>query len=87
MNNIIGLNYHTELLESLNWDEEEVENLVNFVTNFLDSKTNPRIEDIANLLEIIEEKWSLSQRKIIEKILQMEYLYLNLNTPGVNSVN
>jgi len=87
MNNIIGLNYHTELLESLNWDEEEVENLVNFVTNFLDSKTNPRIEDIANLLEVIEEKWSLSQRKIIEKILQMEYLYLNLNTPGVNSVN
>ena len=66
---ILGFHYHTALLESLNWNEEELEVLVNYVIYFLDEIKSPDIKNIESLLMSVEERWGKAQKEIIEKVL------------------
>tara|TARA_R110001592_G_scaffold16502_1_gene70103 strand:+ start:194 stop:469 length:276 start_codon:yes stop_codon:yes gene_type:complete len=86
-NKILGIHYNIVLLESLGWNEEELEVLVNYVINFLDKIESPNIENIKSLLSSVEDRWGKAQREVIEKIITMESFYLNLGARINNNVN
>ena len=67
---IKSLNDKTEILESLDWDEEALEQLVNFIDMQKECfvPTHPKI-----LLEQIKEFFGESTSIVMEKIFMREY--------------
>ena len=64
-----GLSNQTEILESLDWDEEKLQQLTDFIDsqNLLFLPTHPTV-----LLDQIEEFFGLNTRKVLEKIFKSE---------------
>ena len=69
-----GLINETALLESLDWDEEAYEQLVEFISsqNLLFIPTHPQI-----LLDQIEEFFGERTRKVLEEIFKKEVKVIN----------
>lgn len=70
---IKSLNDKTEILESLDWDEEALEQLVNFIDMQKECfvPTHPKI-----LLEQIKEFFGESTSIVMEKIFMREYAHM-----------
>jgi hypothetical protein len=63
----------TALLESVGWIDEELENLLTFISDFM-SKNN----DLEMLYTEVESKWGESTAEILRSIINIESFSLNL---------
>ena len=65
----LGLNNNTEILESLDWDEEKFNQLSEFIDNqnLLFIPTHPTI-----LLSQVEEYFGINTRNVLERIFKQE---------------
>jgi len=63
----------TALLESVGWIDEELENLLTFISDFM-SKNN----DLEKLYSEVESRWGESSAEILRSIINIESFSLNL---------
>ena len=77
----LSLHYQTQLLEAVNWDEEELESLSKFVVE------NIYKLGVEKLLESVEEKWGTNSKDVLNSIINLETFYLNLTTARSDDVN
>ena len=76
----LSLHYQTQLLEAVNWDEEELELLSKFVVE------NIYKLGVEKLLESVE-KWGTNSKDVLNSIINLETFYLNLTTARSDDVN
>lgn len=89
----IFTNFHfqTELLESVDWDDEELEKLINFINEFITDRVEGGIpsskDDIDILINNVSNKWGQETGKVLRSIFNFEKLYLNLENSENEIVN
>ena len=88
--NTVGLHYYTSLLESVDWDEDTLNELTQFISDFLvkkieDKDVKPR--DIVDLLDQIEYKWGYSAKENVKGLINFEAFNLNLLNTRSEDVN
>mgnify|MGYP003150740375 FL=1 len=74
----------TELLEALDWDEEQLEQLALHVSQYLEKACD---KDLVLLLNNVELTWGLEVKKILIEIFNMQAFTLNLNASRSDDVN
>lgn len=79
INLIKNMHYKTQLLEGLNWDEEKLQSLY----EYLDSVFN---DDVINhpelILKEVEEKFSIEIKNIIKQLFEQVIFENNLHLKG-----
>mgnify|MGYP003137625141 CR=1 FL=1 len=82
---LIGLHYQTALLESVAWNEEARDEMVEYITDYLSAKQIKKDvtpDDIKILLLNVEDTWGSPAKEVLKSIFNVETFYLNLNTQG-----
>ena len=77
----MSIHYRTQMLEALDWDEEKLLELTDFVV------VNMNAKSVDELLLLVEKKWGPGPKEVIESIVNLEKFYLNLSNPGSQDVN
>lgn len=88
--NTVGLHYYTSLLEALGWDEEALNDVIKFTSDFLACKMEEQtlnVNDIQNLLEHVETTWGTSAKESVEGLINFEAFNLNLLNARSEDVN
>lgn len=80
---IVQTHHMTELLESVDWDEEKLSLLLEEVENLL-CDASDFSEDVAKQ---IERKFGTHAKKALQSIINTEICKINLSTQGDKSVN
>ena len=80
---IIQIHHMTELLESVDWDEEVLNELLVEVESLLATASNLD----ADIAERIETKFGTAAKNALQSIINTELYKLNLCTQGDKSVN
>tara|TARA_B100000700_G_C14391710_1_gene555090 strand:+ start:109 stop:372 length:264 start_codon:yes stop_codon:yes gene_type:complete len=80
---IIRTHHMTELLESVDWDEEKLGFLLEEIENLL-CDASDLSEDV---YDKIERKFGTLAKKALQGIVNTELCQINLNTKGDESVN
>lgn len=74
----VEFHYNTAILESLGWDDEAFNELLEFVNDWINKEElNQPLE---KLLSEVELKWSSDTREILEDMFNTEKTYLNINS-------
>ena len=83
-NNLINLSYQTEILESLGWDENQLNTLYEYLDTVFneDMLTHPDA-----VLKIIEDNFGYSCKIIIDRLFKEVAVINNLHMPGGNVDN
>lgn len=88
--NTVGLHYYTSLLEAVEWDEESLDSLILFVSDFLEKKIeekNLKPTDISDLLSQVESSWGYSAKENVKGLINFEAFNLNLLNTRSEDVN
>ena len=70
----------TEILESVDWDEDKQEKLVKFVQHEVNNNNS-------NLLDDVESKFGLPARNVISNIIKSQLYFMNLSNTGDTNGN
>ncbi len=81
---VAGFHYNTALLEALDWDEDQLEQLISHMSEYLEKA---RDKDLVVLLNNVELTWGLEVKKILIEILNIQAFALNLNASRSDDVN
>tara|TARA_R110002020_G_scaffold422740_1_gene631862 strand:- start:140 stop:397 length:258 start_codon:yes stop_codon:yes gene_type:complete len=81
---VAGFHYNTALLEALDWDEDQLEQLISHISEYLEKA---RDKDLVVLLNNVELTWGLEVKKILIEILNIQAFALNLNASRSDDVN
>jgi hypothetical protein len=87
---LYGVHQHTELLEALDWDQNNLERISTYVSSRLTSLSDESSFDfslITKILNEVEEEWGTAARKVIAKMFNTEVLRLNLLNSRSDDVN
>ena len=88
--NTIGLHYYTSLLEAVEWDEEALDELIRFVSEFLTKRIEEdslKTTDITDLLSQVESTWGSSAKEGVKGLINFEAFNLNLSNIRSEDVN
>lgn len=81
---VAGFHYNTALLEALDWDEDQLEQLISHISEYLEKA---RDKDLVVLLNNVELTWGLEVKKILIEIFNIQAFALNLNASRSDDVN
>ena len=87
---LLGFHHQTALLESVGWDEEELNSLMNFVQEELARVLENKeisTKDADLILQSVSDRWGYESKEILKSIFRLETFYLNLNTQRSQDVN
>lgn len=84
---LLGLHYQTALLEAVGWDESLRDELVKYVTEYLNAQEEAHIDDITILLLNVEDSWGFQAKEVLKSIFSIEAVCFNLNTQGSQDVH
>ena len=82
-NLFLQTHHMTALLESVDWDEEKLSELINHTEGLFD---NSKLIDI-DIIKSIEKKFGSAAKKAIQNIINNELYQMNLHTQGDKNVN
>lgn len=88
--NLVGLHYHTALLEAVGWDESVLRELTKYTSDFLSKKIEENTiqpNDIKILLDHIESEWGYSAKESMKGLIKFEAFNLNLLNTRSEDVN
>tara|TARA_A100001011_G_C14062027_1_gene736536 strand:- start:339 stop:638 length:300 start_codon:yes stop_codon:yes gene_type:complete len=88
--NTVGLHYYTSLLEAVEWDEESLDSLIMFVSEYLEKKIEEKdlkASDITDLLDQVESSWGYSAKENVKGLINFEAFNLNLLNTRSEDVN